>query len=102
MTATPNNGIAVRGLRVLRSSEYRRVAWWSVLLGAVLGDGTVHEDDRTVLTVIDGHGTRTLARRRFDKVGLAEAARTSFVERVADMSQPEYEFADWQQVLDDA
>lgn len=57
---------------------------------------------RELATVIDGHGTRAPRKtsvRRAPSVR-ADTARASFVERVADMSQLEYETADWQQVLD--
>lgn len=58
---TTPNGVAVRGLRVMRSSEYRRVSIWATLLGAVLGEPTRYEENWSVLTVHDGPHTQSPA-----------------------------------------
>lgn len=103
MSSRPNNGTVVRGLRVLRSGEYRRVGWFRTLLSAALfRDGHIEggEQEWVVMTVMDEAGTRTLASRRFPRRKGAEAARERFVAQVVEMSQADYERADWQQVLD--
>jgi hypothetical protein len=96
---TTPNGVAVRGLRVLRSWEYRRVSIWETLIGAVFGDPTGSEENWSVLTVHDGP-YNPVACRRFPSADEANKARHDFVRVVADMSQDVYAQANWQSVLD--
>ncbi|MBA3302859.1 MAG: hypothetical protein M3R01_09485 [Actinomycetota bacterium] len=98
-TVGPNNGAAVRGLRLLRTTEYRRVAFWRTAVWALLGDPSGEEDSWHLLTVSDGPG-RTVALRRFESLRDAEEARLRFVDLVANLSQQSYESADFQAVLD--
>jgi len=96
-SATPN-GIHVRGLRVLRTSEYRRLSIWANLISLALAMMPGHEDDWSVLSVHEGGDV--VARRRLGSRKEADAARLRFVESVERMSTSEYEQADWQAVLD--
>lgn len=93
---TPN-GVAVRGLRVLRSFEGRRLRWW---LSAIDGlDAFPGAYRGSVLTVSNDAG-ETVARRRFRRNRDAVRARRRFVELVAALPDDDYATADWQTVLD--
>lgn len=81
MSATPNNGVEVRGLRVLRTTEHRGTAWGATLIGMVFGDQVEARHEWHVLTVTDAAG-EVVATRRFEQRRPAERARTRFVERV--------------------
>jgi hypothetical protein len=95
--ATPN-GVPVRGLRVLRTSEYRRLSIWRNLISLALQMMPGHEDHWVVLSV---HASRdVVARRRFAGWRGADQARVQFVQSVECMTSSEYEQADWQAVLD--
>jgi hypothetical protein len=94
--STPN-GVAVRGLRVIYTTEYRRISIWKTVL--FLKEPTFCEDHWHVLTVNDGPHN-TVARRRFVRKKDAQQARELFVSAGADMSQDTYEHAGWQAVLD--
>jgi hypothetical protein len=95
--ATPN-GVPVRGLRVLRTSEYRRLSIWRNLISVALQTMPGHEDRWSVLSVYKERAV--VARRRFASLRDADRARVQFVQSVERMSSSEYEQADWQAVLD--
>jgi hypothetical protein len=94
---TPN-GVPVRGLRVLRTSEYRRLSIWQNLISVALQMMPGHEDEWSVLSVHEGRDV--VARRRLPSRREADAARLRFVESVERMGSSEYEQADWQAILD--
>ena len=98
VNATPN-GVSVRGLRVLRTTEYRRLSIWRNLVSLALQMLPGQEDCWFVLSVHQG-GRGVVARRRFPRWRDADRARVQFVESVERMSSSEYEQADWQAVLD--
>jgi hypothetical protein len=98
VTGSPN-GVSVRGLRVLYSTEYRRTSIWKTVLSFVFHDPVAWDDYWGVLTVRNGP-RNVVARRRFSREKDAKEARERFVEVIADMSQDAYEGADWQAVLD--
>jgi hypothetical protein len=95
----PPNGVEVRGLRVLRTYEERRVSWWLYLLDALTTFGMDYH--WSVLTVSNGQA-EVVARRRFVRKREAEASRRRFVRLVEHMSEDDYVTADWQAVLDQA
>jgi hypothetical protein len=99
----PNNGVSVRGLRVLRSHEYRRISRWRLVVSSWMFLGGVHDPTQNwhVMTVTGSDGA-VLARRRFAKRAEAERGRTAFVERVATLTDEEIEVADLQGLLDTA
>jgi len=93
---TPN-GVEVRGLRVLRSFEGRRLRW---LLKEIDGlDAFPGAYRGSVLTVSNGQD-EVLARRSFRRNRDAERARDRFVGLVAELSDDDYATADWQAALD--
>jgi hypothetical protein len=93
------NGVEVRGLRVLRSNEYRRISWWRSAVDVLLGGVPESEDEWSVLTVLSGPGD-VVARRRFTRRRDAEDARARFVALVNEMSDDDHAGANWQAVLD--
>ena len=87
----------MRGLRVIRSFEERRLRWW---LKAIDGlDAFPGAYRGSVLTVSNGRD-EILARRPFKRNRDAEKARRRFVGLVAELSDDDYATADWQAVLD--
>jgi hypothetical protein len=86
------------GLRVLRTTEYRRLSIWRNLISVALQMGPGEEDRWFVLSVHEGRDV--VARRRFPRWRDADRARVQFVQSVERMSSSEYEQADWQAVLD--
>lgn len=95
-TSTPN-GVAVRGLRIFYTTEYRRISIWKTVL--FFREPAFCEDHWHVLTVNDGPHN-PVARRRFPRKTAALRARALFAEVVADMPQSTYESANWQSILD--
>lgn len=93
----PPNGVEVRGLRVLRGYEERRASWWRYILDAL---STFPADYHWSVLTVSGGQDELLARRRFKRDREAEGARGRFVELVAEMSDADFETADWQAVLD--
>jgi hypothetical protein len=93
-----NNGVVVRGLRVLRSNEYRGMSWWKTLL-AIPFQAEAGEEYWSVLTVRDANGHQ-VALRRFETIKAADIAREEFVTRVNSLCDSDFEAADWQWVLD--
>lgn len=96
-TQGTSNGVPIRGLRVLRTSEDRRPSTWRALIYLVLQLEPGHMDEWSVLSVHEGD---VVARRRFANTREADAARLRFVESAERMSSSEYEHADWQALLD--
>jgi hypothetical protein len=98
MSAELASSPVVRGLRVVRTKEYRRLSIWknvvSLLLQTLPGD----EDHWSVLSVHSG--ADVLARRRLSNDACADRIRSGFVTIVAAMSEAEFEQAEWQTVLD--
>ena len=88
----------VRGLRVVRTSEYRRLSIWKNLVSLVLEMLPGDEDHWSVLSV--HAGSEVVARRRFANDTEADRVRDRFVTLVAGMSEAEFERANWQAVLD--
>jgi hypothetical protein len=101
MSAELASSPVVRGLRVVRTSEYRRQPFWkSVLaLGLSLLDIPAPDDHvRSVLSVRSGPDV--LARRGCKNDTVADLVRNRFIARVTSMTSREFEHADWQAVLD--
>lgn len=92
------NGVAVRGLRVLRTTEGTgRAGCWS-LSGLLFGE-LPEEQQRPFLTVYSGP-RQPVARREFSTLREADEARKRFVTVVEAMDGDAYTEADWQDVLD--
>lgn len=98
MSAELASSPVVRGLRVVRTSAYRRLSIWGNLVSLVLQTLPADEDHWSVLSVRSG--ADVLARRRLGSDACADQVRSGFVTVVAAMSNAEFERADWQAVLD--
>lgn len=98
MSAELASSPMARGLRVVRTSEYRRLSIWRNLVSLVLGTLPGHEDHWSVLSI--HRGAEVLARRWFENDTVADDVRTRFVALVTAMSEADLDQADWQLVLD--
>jgi hypothetical protein len=98
MSADLASSPVVRGLRVVRTSEYRRLSIWKNVVSLVLQMLPGDEDHWSVLSVHSG--AEILARRRLENDTVADRVRSRFVALVTDMSAAEFERANWQAVLD--
>ncbi len=101
MSAVPNNGVVVRGLRVLRTAQYRRASLWRTVISLLLLDLSDEVDEWHHLTVTDASGT-VVAQRRFDRRKRAEAARKAFVQRVEALNEADVGTTSWQALLNSA
>jgi len=98
MSAELASSPVVRGLRVVRTNEYRRLSIWRNLVSLVLEMLPGDEDHWSVLSVRSGPDV--LARRRLGNDACVDRVRSRFVTVVAAMTEAEFEGADWQAVLD--
>lgn len=99
MSAELASSPVVRGLRVVRTNEYRRLSIWKNLVTLLLGSLLpVDEHHWSVLSVRSG--SDLLATRRFDNDEVADQVRTRFVAVVTEMCEEQFALADWQAVLD--
>ena len=71
MSAVPNNGVVVRGLCVVRTSQYRRASPWRTVISLLLQDPSDEVDEWHHLTVTDASGT-VVARRRSERQNAAQ------------------------------
>ena len=101
MSAVPNNGVVVRGLRVLRTSQYRRANPWRTVVSLLLQAPSDEVDEWHHLTVTDAAGT-VVAQRRFDRRKRAESARKGFVKRVEALDEADLCSTNWQALLNSA
>jgi hypothetical protein len=103
MRKGPNNGVVVRGLRVVRTEAgHRRTAWgWSVLLSLLTQGPEVGEEHWHDLTVTD-LDRKVMAVRRLDSAREADRVRKRFVAVVEALDDASLARQDWQSVLDAA
>jgi hypothetical protein len=98
MSAKLERSPVVRGLRVVKTSEYRRLSIWRNLVSLVLQMIPGDEDHWSVLSVHSG--ADVLARRRLENDTVADRVRSRFVALVTGMGEAEFAASNWQEVLD--
>lgn len=96
----PNNGLRLRGVTVLRSSEERSYPVLPNVASLLVGQMPDVERNWFVLTVVDDESGGFLATRRFKRRGAREEAHQVLETAIRSMDDDELKSVRWQALVD--
>lgn len=97
---TPNNGLRLRGVTVLRGTEARGYPLLPNVASVLIGQVPDVESNWFTLTVLHDESGKLLAARRFTRLGEREDARQVLEAAIRSMDDDEFAGTSWQRLVD--